>query len=56
MPLVAYKDPTIPAKEDSTLLKRNLNINIKGKGKKGKITIDYYNLDDLDRLIAIFGA
>ena len=31
-------------------------VTIQGKGKKGKITIDYYNLDDLDRLIAIFGA
>jgi ParB family chromosome partitioning protein len=27
---------------------------IHGKGKKGRISIDYYNLDDLDRLIAIF--
>ena len=26
------------------------------KGKKGKIIIDYYNLDDLDRLLEIFGA
>lgn len=31
-------------------------VTIQGKGKKGKITINYYNLDDLDRLIAIFGA
>jgi ParB family transcriptional regulator, chromosome partitioning protein len=29
-------------------------VSIQGKGKKGKITIDYYNLDDLDRLIALF--
>ena len=28
---------------------------IHGKGKKGKITIDYYNLDDLDRLMVLFG-
>ena len=27
---------------------------IQGKGKKGRISIDYYNLDDLDRLIALF--
>lgn len=26
-----------------------------GKGKGGRITIDYYNLDDLDRLLSIFG-
>lgn len=29
-------------------------VSIQGKGKKGRISIDYYNLDDLDRLIAIF--
>ena len=28
---------------------------IQGKGKKGRISIDYYNLDDLDRLLAFFG-
>lgn len=28
---------------------------IHAKGKKGRITIDYYNLDDLDRLIILFG-
>lgn len=28
-------------------------VTILGKGKKGRIYIDYYNLDDLDRLIAI---
>lgn len=27
---------------------------IQGKGKKGRISIDYYSLDDLDRLIALF--
>ncbi|MEC7839245.1 MAG: ParB/RepB/Spo0J family partition protein [Chlamydiota bacterium] len=30
-------------------------VNIAGKGKKGRISIDYYSLDDLDRLLAIFG-
>ncbi|MCB1112777.1 MAG: ParB/RepB/Spo0J family partition protein [Chlamydiales bacterium] len=29
---------------------------IQGKGKKGRISIDYYNLDDLDRLLALFGV
>lgn len=29
---------------------------IQGRGKRGKITIDYYNLDDLDRLLQIFGV
>lgn len=29
---------------------------IQGKGKRGRIYIDYYNLDDLDRLLGIFGV
>lgn len=29
---------------------------IQGKGKRGRIYIDYYNLDDLDRLLSIFGV
>ncbi|MBA3721597.1 MAG: ParB/RepB/Spo0J family partition protein [Parachlamydiaceae bacterium] len=28
---------------------------IQGKGKKGRISINYYNLDDLDRLLCLFG-
>lgn len=30
-------------------------VSIQGTGKKGKISIDYYNLDDLDRLLALLG-
>jgi ParB family chromosome partitioning protein len=29
---------------------------IQGKGKKGRISIDYYSLDDLDRLLTLFGV
>jgi len=29
---------------------------IQGKGKRGRISIDYYNLDDLDRLLDLFGV
>lgn len=29
---------------------------IQGSGKKGKIIIDYYSLDDLDRLLEVFGV
>ncbi|MFA6915616.1 MAG: ParB/RepB/Spo0J family partition protein [Parachlamydiales bacterium] len=28
---------------------------VQGAGKKGKITIDYYSLDDIDRLLALLG-
>jgi ParB family chromosome partitioning protein len=31
-------------------------VSILGKGKRGRISIDYYNLDDLDRLLAVFGV
>ncbi len=34
--------------------KLGTKVTIQGKGKKGRITIDYYSLDDLDRLLAIF--
>lgn len=34
--------------------KLGTKVMIQGKGKKGRISIDYYSLDDLDRLIAIF--
>ena len=36
--------------------KMGTKVSIQGKGKKGKIQIDYYNLDDLDRLLLIFGV
>lgn len=36
--------------------KLGTKVHMTGKGKKGRITIDYYNLDDLDRLLAIFGV
>lgn len=29
---------------------------IQGKGKRGRVSIDYYSLDDLDRLIGLLGA
>lgn len=29
---------------------------IQGKGKGGRISVDYYNLDDLDRLLALLGV
>lgn len=33
--------------------KLGTKVTIQAKGKKGRITIDYYSLDDLDRLIAL---
>lgn len=35
--------------------KLGTKVTIQGKGKKGRITIDYYNLDDLDRVLEHLG-
>jgi len=32
------------------------DVSIQGQGTRGRIQIDYYSLDDLDRLLAIFGV
>jgi ParB family transcriptional regulator, chromosome partitioning protein len=34
--------------------KLGTKVTIQGKGKRGRITIDYYSLDDLDRLLHLF--
>lgn len=36
--------------------KLGTKVSIQGKGKRGRISIDYYNLDDLDRLLELFGV
>lgn len=36
--------------------KLGTKVSIMGKGKRGRISIDYYNLDDLDRILAILGV
>jgi len=36
--------------------KLGTKVMIQGKGKRGRICINYYNLDDLDRLLNIFGV
>jgi ParB family chromosome partitioning protein len=50
------KDPDIIALEER--LKRSLGtrVRIKHSGKRGKIEIEYYSLDELDRLLDIFSA
>ena len=35
--------------------KLGTKVSVYGRGKKGQIVIDYYNLDDLDRILSIFG-
>lgn len=36
--------------------KLGTKVMIQGKGKKGRISIDYYSLDDLDRLLSLIGV
>lgn len=36
--------------------KLGTKVSIQGKGKRGRISIDYYNLDDLDRLLGLLGV
>lgn len=36
--------------------KLGTQVSIQAKGKKGRITIDYYSLDDLDRLLSLLGV
>ena len=36
--------------------KLGTKVSIMGKGKRGRISIDYYNLDDLDRILAVLGV
>lgn len=36
--------------------KLGTKVSIQGKGKRGRISIDYYNLDDLDRLLELLGV
>ena len=35
--------------------KLGTKVSIQGQGKRGRITIGYYNYDDLDRVLALFG-
>lgn len=35
--------------------KLGTKVAIQGKGRRGRISIDYFNLDDLDRLLLLFG-
>lgn len=41
--------------ENKVQEKLGTKVSIKGKGNKGQIVIDYYNLDDLDRVLELLG-
>jgi ParB family chromosome partitioning protein len=49
-------DENFRAVEMSLQQKLNTKVTLKGRGKKGVLEISYYSLDDLDRLLALFGV
>lgn len=52
---LSYEDRNFFLEQLSEKIQHHLGtkVHIQGKGKKGRIFIDYYNYDDLDRLLAI---
>lgn len=48
------KDPQIASLEDRLIRSLGTKVRIHHKGKRGKIEIEYYSLDELDRLLDIF--
>lgn len=52
--LVRPVDPQISALEEKLIKSLGTKVRIKAKGKKGKIEIEYYSLDELERLLDIF--
>ncbi len=49
----SQKDPNIQALEDKLRQSLGTKVTLKHRGKKGKIEIEYYSLEELDRLIEI---
>jgi len=47
------KDPQISSLEEKLIKSLGTKVRILNKGKKGKIEIEYYSLDELDRLLEI---
>ncbi len=50
------KDPQIASIEDRLVRSLGTKVRIHHKGKKGRIEIDYYSLDELDRLLDILSG
>jgi ParB family chromosome partitioning protein len=47
------KDPQISSLEEKLIRSLGTKVRILHKGKKGKIEIEYYSLEELDRLLEI---
>jgi ParB family chromosome partitioning protein len=48
------KLPEVADLEDRLIQTLGTKVSIRHKGKKGKIEIEYYSLDELDRLLELF--
>ncbi len=56
-PLVyANRDFFLEQLEEKIQYRLGTKVNIQAKGKRGRISIDYYSLDDLDRLLELIGV
>lgn len=51
--LQGKKDPQIASLEDKLIRTLGTKVHIRHKGKRGKIEIEYYSMDELDRLLEI---
>jgi ParB family chromosome partitioning protein len=54
-PAVAKRDPELGAMEDRFRERLGTKVAIHGDMKKGSISIEYYSMDDLERLLEILG-
>jgi len=52
----SQKDPQIAALEDRLIRSLGTKVSIHHRGKRGKIEIEYYSLDELDRLLEVLMA
>jgi ParB family chromosome partitioning protein len=52
---VPKRDPELNAMEDRFRERLGTKVAISGDTRKGSINIEYYSMDDLDRLLGILG-
>lgn len=54
--MVSTRDCHLEELQDRIQERFGTKVSIQGSGKRGKISIDYYSLDDLDRILDLFGV
>lgn len=53
---VSTKDCYLESLQEKIQNRLGTKVSVQGRGNKGKISIDYYNLDDLDRILDLLGV